>query len=283
MADGKGLEIKTRMHSIEGTRKITKAMGLVASSKIARAKERVERSRPYFQIMYDTLHAIADSNTDFGSPYVKENTAETVCLIVLGGDRGLAGGYNGNLFKKAEEISAKSDYMVLPIGKKCLDFFERKNAEIISREYAVAADLTVGRCFEISRTLCDLFLRNEFHKIVLVYTNFVSMLEQTPADIQVLPLMANSDVAKKETSHSILYEPSGEAVFDAIVPEYMAGLLYGALCESLAAEQAARHTAMDSASKNAEEMLDTLVLQYNRARQGSITQEITEIIAGSGE
>lgn len=280
MGSDQGLEIKTRMRSVEETRKITKAMGLVASAKIAKAKERIQHSRPYFQILNETLNAITYSEKEIKSPYLMQNESEYTCIVVLGGDRGLAGGYNHNLFRKAEEVSKNKKFKILPIGKKVLEYYERKNANIISRSYGVTENMTVGQCFEISWKLCDLYLKEKFKEVILVYTQFISMMEQSPVDMKVLPLSIQSDV--EPPAHLFLYEPNGEEVYNAIVPEYFAGVLYGALCEAQASEHGARHTAMDSASRNAEDMLDTLNLQFNRVRQGSITQEITEIISGLG-
>ncbi|MDD4688727.1 MAG: ATP synthase F1 subunit gamma [Eubacteriales bacterium] len=283
MASSAGKEIKERMNSIESTHKITKAMGLVASSKMAKVRSRVERSRPYFQIMYETLNEIASSDTEFQSPYLAVRDVNSTCVVVIGADRGLAGGYNSALLKKTHDSSNGKNAKIFPIGKKCVEYYERINADVLSTEYNIAADLTVGNCFEISKSLCDAFLEGEFDEIILVYTNFVSMLEQTASEIKVLPFMREHQNQNGNPKQVVVYEPSSEEVYNAIVPEYVAGLLYGALCESLASEQAARRTAMDSASKNAEDMLETLTLQYNRARQGAITQEITEIVAGSEE
>lgn len=281
MASSAGKEIKVRMNSIESTHKITRAMGLVASSKMAKVRSRVERSRPYFQIMYDTLNEIASSDIEFRSPYLTDREIKNTCVVVIGADRGLAGGYSSALFKKAQDIINDKNVKVLPIGKKCVEYYERVGTDIISSEYNIAAELTVGKCFEISKNLCDSFLKGEFDEIILVYTNLISVLEQSAAHIKVLPFMQERVDKHGKPKQVLVYEPSSEAVYDAIVPEYVAGLLYGALCESLASEQAARRTAMDSASKNAEDMLEVLTLQFNRARQGAITQEITEIVAGS--
>lgn len=283
MASSVGKEIKVRMNSIESTHKITKAMGLVASSKMAKVRSKVERSRPYFQIMYETLNEIASSDIEFQSPYLADRDIKSTCVVVIGADRGLAGGYSSSLFKKAQDSMNGKNAKIFPVGKKCVEYFDRINADVLSTEYNIAADLTVGNCFEISKSLCNAFLKGTFDEIILVYTNFVSMLEQSAAEIKVLPFLKHHQYQPNKSKQVVVYEPSNEAVYNAIVPEYVAGLLYGALCESMASEQAARRTAMDSASRNAEDMLETLTLQYNRARQGAITQEITEIVAGSEE
>lgn len=279
---GTGKVIKNRIKSIESTRQITKAMGLVASSKLGRAKERVEATRPYFNMLHETLTDIAYANTEFSSPYVRPREVKKACYVVIAGDRGLAGGYNSNLFKLAQREMAGQDAVVLPFGKKSVEYFERRQVPMLSKEWAEVARVDVAACYEASALLCEGFLSGDYDEIHLVYTNFNSMLDQSPANFKLLPLHYEKD-APKEPKMLILYEPSSEAVYDAIVPEYLAGLLYGAVCESACAELAARHTAMDAASKNADEMIDHLQLSYNRARQGAITQEITEIVAGSGE
>jgi len=274
--------VKLRIKSVQNTMQITKAMELVASSKLRRAKERSENCRPYFKELYHTLQTIAYGNTDFSSVYAKDAKSEKVCYVVIAGDRGLAGGYNSNLFKCMEADSKGSDYMVLPIGKKAVEYFKRRKVEILTEEFNEIAPIKVGDCFEMSNLLCKEFKAGNFGTLKLVYTEFVSMLSQQPHAVTVLPL---SEIKEKEPEEPIrdliIYEPESSEVFDAIVPEYVAGVLYGAVCDSLASEQAARRTAMESATSNAEEMIETLNLHYNRARQASITQEITEIVGGA--
>ncbi|MCQ2520465.1 MAG: ATP synthase F1 subunit gamma [Lachnospiraceae bacterium] len=275
--------VKLRIKSVQSTMQITKAMELVASSKLRRAKERSENCRPYFEELYNTLKTIASGNTDFSSVYAKEHASEKVCYVVIAGDRGLAGGYNGNLFKALERDAAGKEYSVLPIGKKSVEYFKRKDANLLSEEFAEIASVSVGDCFEIARILCREFKTGEYGTIRLVYTEFVSMLSQVPHAVPILPLteLTETDEEKASIRNLILYEPTSEEVFDAIVPEYLAGVVYGAVCDSVASEQAARRTAMESATNNAEEMIETLNLHYNRARQASITQEITEIVGGA--
>ena len=275
--------VKLRIKSVQNTMQITKAMELVASSKLRRAKERSENCRPYFKELYSTLEQIANGNTDFSSIYTKEAANEKICYVVIAGDRGLAGGYNSNLFKCMEADSKGKDYCVLPIGKKATEYFKRKGVESICENYGEIAPINVADCFEMAKLMCREMKNNSFGKVKIVYTEFVSMLSQQPHAVAVLPL---TDLVKEEDEKEvirdlILYEPNSTDVFDAIVPEYVAGVLYGAVCDSLASEQAARRTAMESATSNAEEMIDKLSLNYNRARQASITQEITEIVGGA--
>ena len=271
--------IKTRIKSMASTRQITKAMELVASSKLRSAQSRAVACRPYFTALYEAMNEIADSSRSFESPYLRQAGPGKTIYIVIAGDRGLAGGYNNNILKLVYS-QMEDGAAVLPIGKKAVEYFKRKNVTVITESYAEAASVSIGDCYTIARLLADGFLSGDYQNVALVYTNFVSLLAQTPAALPLLPLTIS---AEKQTNaqRAMIYEGGSEAVFNAIVPEYLGGVLYGALCESTASEQAARRMAMDAASKNADEIIENLNLQYNRARQGAITQEITEIVAGA--
>ena len=273
-------EIKNRIRSMESTKQITKAMEMVAASKLRRAQAQVANSRPYFEILRDTIDDIVDHNLELASPYLKERTGKKVAYVVIAGDRGLAGGYNSNILKLVMAEIKDKEATVLPIGKKAVDYFKSKNIPLLTDSYAEAASVSIGDCFSISKQLSKAFKKGEFDEIHVAYTNFVSVLSQTPNTMKLLPLVRAE--GKKPASRTVtMYEPGCEEVFEAIVPEYLGGIVYGALCESRAAEQAARRTAMDSATSNAEDMIADLSLKFNRARQAAITQEITEIVAGS--
>ena len=218
-------------------------------------------------------------NRDFSSPYLVTRPVKKALYLVIAGDRGLAGGYNSNILKLVESEMEGKDAVVLPIGKKAVDHFRARRTPMLSENYAEAADISIGDCFSISKQLSRAFLSGEFDEIHVAYTNFVSVLSQTPACMKLLPLTAEQP--HPTGASDILYEPDSTEVFEAIVPEYLGGIVYGALCESRAAEQAARRTAMDAATSNAEDMIADLSLKFNQARQAAITQEITEIVAGS--
>lgn len=272
--------IKNRIKSMESTRQITKAMEMVASSKLRRAQAQVQNSRPYFEILSNTITDIVNCTQDFDSSYLQERPVAKTLYIVIGGDRGLAGGYNSNVFKLVmDEIKGK-DATVLAIGKKALDYFKSHNVPSFTDDYAVAADISVGDCFSISKQLSKAFLNGDFDEINVVYTDFVSLLSQVPASRKLLPLTPQPRETSGLSTQTV-YEPSNEEVFAAIVPEYLGGVLYGALCESRASEQAARRTAMEAATSNADEMIADLSLKFNRARQAAITNEIIDIVAGS--
>lgn len=280
MAGVSSKEIKNRIRSMQSTRQITKAMEMVASSKLRRTQVQVLASRPYFETLYATINEIADAKRDFSSEYLTIRPVKKTAWIVIAGDRGLAGGYNSNVLKKAWRDMEGKDVTVVPIGKKAADFFRSRKCALLTEQYTEAEDISVGDCFTIAKLLCKSYLSGECDEVRIAYTNFISVLSQTPAILQMLPLPRQQN-KPNTVSSDILYEPDATTVFEAIIPEYVGGILYGALCESRAAEQAARRTAMNSATKNADEMIDDLSMKYNRARQTAITQEITEIVAGS--
>ena len=273
-------EIKTRIRSMESTKQITKAMEMVAASKLRRAQAQVMDSRPYFEILHQAITDISVSTQDFSSVYFQESPRGKVMDIVIAGDRGLAGGYNSNVLKLVEEEIQGKQAEVLPIGKKAVDFFRSRNVPAFTENYAEAASVSIGDCFSIAKQLCKAFRDGAYSEVHVAYTNFESMLSQSPAAMKLLPLEHPKPTEPRHNTE-ILYEPSSEGVFDAIIPEYLGGLMYGALCESRASEQAARRTAMDNATQNAEDMINDLSLKFNQARQAAITQEITEIVAGS--
>jgi F-type H+-transporting ATPase subunit gamma len=279
MAGVSSKEIKSRIRSMESTKQITKAMEMVAASKLRKAQAQVLNSRPYFEILYATITDIVNSGSDFSSPYLTKRPVKKSAYVVIAGDRGLAGGYNSNILKLVQSEMEGKEVVVLPIGKKSADFFKARGYQLMTENYTTAADITVGDCFTAAKQLCKAYLAGEIDEIFVGYTNFVSVLSQTPATLRMLPLLQTPD--SSTAGSDIVYEPDSTEVFERIVPEYLGGILYGALCESRAAEQAARRTAMDSATQNADEMIAQLSLKFNQARQAAITQEITEIVAGS--
>ena len=274
-------DIKLRIKSVESTMQITKAMELVASSKMRRAKERVEHSRPYFETLHKTLTEIAAADPRARNPYLRRAEIQKTLLIVIAGDRGLAGGYNSNVLRQAQQEAG--DVVVLPIGKRSAEYFVHHEVPLFTQEVLLAADITVGECFQLARRITEGYCKGEYDAVKICYTRFDSMMTQTASTMEVLPLSIEPTEEQKAQARrsQILSKPSSEEVFRAIIPEYVAGIVYGAVCESVASELAARRTAMDAATKNAGEMIDHLNLYYNRARQAAITQEITEIVAGA--
>ena len=265
---------------MESTRQITKAMEMVASAKLRKAQNQALVCKPYFETLYSTIWDIVESNRDMTSPYLVGRTVNKAAFVLISGDRGLAGGYNSNVLKLLLEKAEDKELAVLPMGKKGADYLAAHNIPSLTENYTHAESVSMGDCFSVAKQLCKGFLQGDYDAVYVVYTDFRSVLSQTPRCLQLLPLEKTGE-QKGGICQDIIYEPDGETVLNTIVPEYVGGVLYGALCESRASEQAARRNAMDAATQNAQEMIDGLSLQFNRARQAAITQEITEIVAGS--
>lgn len=283
MATANMKDVKRRIKSVESTMQITKAMQLVASSKLRRAKERALAAQPFFETLYDTMSDISNDPA-FKSVYTKKKLLRSTLIVVIAGDRGLAGGFNSNVLKlavqHAEELKAAGDKVsVIAIGKKAVEFFEKRGYDVISSYPQVAENMDIYDAEDISEEIIQKFRSAYFDQVDLVYTTFVSALSQTPVAVSVLPV---KDLGNGRTANPLTeYDPSPEEVFDSLVPQYLTGLIYAAVVDSFASEQAARRTAMESASDNAEEMINGLSLLYNRARQAMITQELTEISSAS--
>ncbi len=270
-------QIKTRIKSVESTRQITKAMELVATSKLRRAKERAEASRPYRQVMERAIAGLHSVATETPSVYVTEREVKKTCYIVIAGDRGLAGGYNANLFRMIRTMMAQED-CVLPVGKKALEYYQRSGCHILSDFFSVTATIGAGDCAQIADLLCEGYSTGDFDRVVVAFTYFRSMLSQEPMTQQLLPVAVGTE---REEYGDFLLDGDPIELIDGIIPQYLSGLLYTCVCEATASEHGSRRTAMNSANKNATEIIDTLVLKYNRARQAVITQEITEIVSGA--
>lgn len=278
MAGASMNDIKARMKSVTSTKQITKAMELVATSKLRKAKENAERSRPYYEVLRSAILGIGNSRESGNTVWTDgSRSSDKTLYIVIAGDRGLAGGYNANVFRLVSSISGESD-IYLPIGRKAVEYYKNRKSELLSQDFGAVADLGVGPSLNMARLICDEYKSGKFGKVILVYTKFVSMISQTPVYEELLPF---SPDAEDEVSDKLLLEEDAEEMLDLIMPQYVGGIIYSAVCEALASESGARRSAMNSANKNAEEIINTLVLKYNRARQAVITQEITEIVSGS--
>ena len=252
-------------------------MELVATSKLRRAKETVERTRPFYQTLGDAIDDILAASNDFESDWFLPREVKKTLFIVYAGDRGLAGGYNSNVFRVAEELSKNTEAVWLPIGKKSLEYTRHKNREIFTDGFEYAGEQGVGDMLSLGELVATGYKNGEFDKVIVIFTEFVSMMTQRVVYEELFPLSrcASSGCGNMET------DCDGPEMLDKIIPSYIGGILYSALCESLASESGARRAAMNSANKNAEEMIGTLMLKYNRARQSVITQEITEIVSGA--
>ncbi len=295
MAGANMKAIKSRIKSVDGTRQITRAMELVASSKLRRAKQQEEAVKPYYSMLLDTIRDIVRVGVERHPLINAQPDATSTCYIVIAGDRGLAGGYNNNLFRLVREQIKDGD-CVIPVGKKSVDYYTKQPYEILMRDFALAAEVGIPESHEIGTAVCSAFRSGKIGRVVVAYTEFASMLSQIPKTTELFPLerdvlradtvrrqpgMEADENEKPKLLPDTIYEPSPEAVLEKIIPQYVSGMIFGAVCEAAASEFAARRTAMNAANKNADEMIASLTLKYNRARQAMITQEITEIIAGS--
>ena len=282
-------DIKRRKTSIQGTQQITKAMKLVSTVKLQRARAGAERSQTYFDCMYDTVNNILSRVGHLEHKYLVPGASPKKAVIVITSNRGLAGGYNSNVAKliTGQEEWKAEDVVVYAIGNKGREILERKGYTVKESYPEVIEEPTYAEAMLLSDKLLTSFAAGEIGEIYLAYTAFKNTVSQIPTFLKLLPVdlaAAGPKGEVKEEKPDLLimnYEPDEDEVLDAIIPKYVSSLIYGAFLEAVASENGARMTAMDSATNNAEEMIGKLSLQYNRARQGSITQELTEIIAGA--
>lgn len=277
-------EIKRRKATIESTGQITQAMKLVSTAKLQRAKGKVEASKPYFSHMYDAVNSILAKSGNISHPYLQASEGGKKAFIVVTSNRGLAGGYNNNVVKLLTQGNIpKEDILVYAVGRKGRDTLRRYGYEIKEDYSEVMNGPMFSDAAQIGRAVLEAFTNKEVSEIYIAYTVFKNTITQIPTLMRLLPVEIKDDETEKsDTDLAIMnYEPEAEEALDMIIPKYINSLIYGALTEAVASENGARMQAMDSASNNAEEMISDLALKYNRARQASITQELTEIVAGT--
>ncbi len=277
-------DIKRRKSSIQGTQQITKAMKLVSTVKLQRARASAERSKGYFTCMYDTVNSILQRVGHIDHKYLASGASSKKAVIVIPANRGLAGGYNSNVIKLVTRHPEwrKEDLEIYCLGTKGRDAFVRGGYFVRECD----AEVVESPLYKDAAALCDRlltsFAEGEIGEIYLAYTNFKNTVSHIPTLLQLLPVETpEAEYTEKETSAIMNFEPEDSEALDMLIPKYMTSLIYGALRESVASENGARMQAMDNATSNAEEIISDLTLKYNRARQGSITQELTEIIAGA--
>ncbi|MCI8983292.1 MAG: ATP synthase F1 subunit gamma [Hungatella sp.] len=275
-------DIKRRRDSIQSTEQITKAMKLVSTVKLQKSKNRAESSKPYFNLMYDTISSILRKSGNLNHKYLKPGDSQKKAVIAITSNRGLAGGYNNNIVKLISAELPAGDTLVYAIGRKGRDGLLRKGFEVHADYSEVINEPLYRDAADITLELLDAFARGEIGEIYLAYTSFKNTVTHIPRLIKLLPVEMEVKAEDSGKAQALMtYEPEEEEVLDSIIPKYMSSLIYGALLEAVASENGARMTAMDNATSNAEEMIEALSLQYNRARQGAITQELTEIVAGA--
>ena len=276
-------DIQRRRNSIASTQQITKAMKLVSTVKLQRTREKAEECKPYFNHMYATVTSMLARTGIVEHPYLKSGKSEKKGVIVISSNRGLAGGYNSNIVKMLTqgELEGK-EILIYNIGRKGHEELERKGYEIAEDYSEVINAPLYSDAVEISQRVLKDFEEEKIGEIYLVYTSFKNTVVHEPKLFKLLPVeFSDKELSDAERNTPMNYKPGEEEALDMIIPKYIASLLYGALNEAAASENGARMQAMDAATSNAEDMMESLELQYNRARQGSITQELTEIIAGA--
>ncbi|MDK2800165.1 MAG: F-type H+-transporting ATPase subunit gamma [Clostridiales bacterium] len=282
-------DIRIRIKSIKDTMQITKAMNLIASSKLQKARRQLNHTLPYFEKIQSTLKDILAHSPDIEHVFFdkRENVhPKKVGYIVITADKGMCGAYNHNVIKLAEEhMKDKEDKFLFVIGHHGRDYFRKKGYNIDIEFLYTAQNPTTYRAREIGESLISMYRHNMLDEIYIVYTNMESGVKQEPRVMKLLPLEKShfnvvTDPGEQYKEY-VVYDPSPKAVLDSIVPNYIKGLIFGALVESFCSEQSARMAAMDAATKNAKEMIRELTLLYNRARQAAITQEIAEIAGGA--
>lgn len=278
-------DIKRRKGSIQSTQQITKAMKLVSTVKLQRAKQRAEQSKAYFNCMYETVTSMLARTGGLNHPYLRAGQSGKKAVIVITSNRGLAGGYNSNIIKLITKGEfRKEDLEIYAIGKKGKDALQRNGYHIVMNNPDIIEEPSYVDAMAITDQLLKSYADGEVGEIYLAYTGFKNTVVHVPTLLKLLPVEVpkEGEGAQSAGSRAMMnFEPEDEGALNMIIPKYVTSLIYGGLVEAAASENGARMQAMDSATSNAEEMIDQLSLMYNRARQGSITQELTEIIAGA--
>ena len=283
-------DIKRRKESVQSTEQITKAMKLASSVKLTKAKQNAEESKPYFDTMYETVAGMIAKSGQMSHPFLQKGTSDKKAVIVVSSNRGLAGGYNSNIVKmiSKDDRFTPDNTKIFSVGTKGRDALEHLGYEIVN-DYSEAMNGPMyDDAIAVGKDVLSQFTMGNIGEIYLVYTIFKNTVVQIPTMVKLLPIDADDITSESEEAADPLeritlmnYEPAAEEALDAIVPKYINSLIFGGLTEAYASENGARMQAMDSATSNAEDMISDLSLRYNRARQASITQELTEIIAGA--
>ena len=277
-------DIKRRKGSIQSTQQITKAMKLVSTVKLQKAKNRAEQTDPYFNYMYQTVSSMLAKSGNINHPYLKSGASSKKAVVMITSNRGLAGGYNSNIVKLITGSDLpKEDLEIYAIGSKGREALERRGYHIKLDDSEIIESPSYEDAAALCKQILASFTNGEIGEIYLAYTHFKNTVSHEPKLIKLLPVEIDPQAEVKDNGANVLmnYEPNEEEALDMIIPKYVTSLFYGALVEAVASENGARMQAMDSATSNAEEMISDLTLKYNRARQGAITQELTEIIAGA--
>jgi len=278
-------EVKRRIKSVKNTRQITKAMKMVSTAKLRRAQDQAQAARPYAQKVQDVVASIASGSTSFKHPMLQTRPVKKTGYIVITSDRGLAGGYNGNIIRKVlqaanEKHKSKDEYAIFAIGRKGRDFFVKRDYPVIEEVVGMPENPSFSDIKQIAYTAVKLYADEKIDELYLCYNEFESAISQIPQVKRLLPLQSiESDSQASTVNYD--YEPSAEEVLEVLLPKYAETLIYSAVLDAKASEHGARMTSMGNATDNASDIIDRLTLFYNRARQAAITQEISEIVAGA--
>ena len=295
MAGAGTRDIKRKIKSVSNTRQITKAMELVSTAKLRKAKSKLDITKPYFETVLKTIKKIIKNENNLKHKYLVAREKKNTLYIIVAADRGLCGGYNSNVLKKAVKIIESNDTnaKLVTIGKQGLKFFKNSPHEIIKSVTQISEKPSFSDAKAISNLALKMYDEERVDEIIFVYTRMITSLNLEPTELTLLPVSVDIEEEKetkknikenkkeREMRDLVTYEPSAEVVLDFIIPKYIESVIYGGLIESSASEQSARRIAMESATDNADEMIEELTLTYNQARQSAITQEITEIAGGA--
>jgi len=275
-------DIKRRIKSIQGTSQITKAMNLVSAAKLARAKNKLTGTRPFYEETQRIIARVINSSSEFNHPFIEKREGKNTVIIVISGDRGLCGGYNSNIIKESKKaVEGKDSVSYITIGKKCTDQFTALEKNIVKYYTGISESAEYTDAESVGRIVVDMYKKGEVDEVLLAYTVFESTISHVPKVERILPVDTEKFKGESTASDIMLYEPGEEALIDYLVPKYINTIIFGAMSESAACEQGARMTSMDAATKNAGDAIDRMSILYNRARQGAITQEISEIVGGA--
>ncbi|MEK6673626.1 MAG: ATP synthase F1 subunit gamma [Nitrospirota bacterium] len=278
-------DIKRRIKAVSNTRQITKAMKMVAAAKLRKSQSRMFELRPYAEKMEDVLSSLASGADSTLHPLLTARPRKTVEVLVITSDRGLCGAFNNNILKTAAGVISglKKDWFdvtITAIGKKAIDYFKRRNVPLRRTWAGLSGRVTYASAQEVTNDIIENYIGETFDEVLLIHNEFLSVMAQKVTKVKLLPLVGTGDDSAPQASVDFLYEPSQEDIYQVLLPKKVGIQIYRALLESQASEEGARMTAMGNATKNADEMIDRLTLQYNKARQATITRELMDIVGG---
>jgi len=274
-------DLRRRIKSIKSTQQITKAMKMVAAAKLRRAQEAVESARPFALKIKDVLSRVAAASGGASHPLLEVREVKRTAYVVITADRGLCGGFNANILRRAAgEVRDINNPAIVAVGRKSRDYFTRRGFDVAASYVRLGETIQFSQAKEIAKFVMDKYMAGEFDEVYLVFSEFINVLTQRPTKVKLLPVETPAE-EKKGPGVEYIFEPSAESVLASLLPTYVETTVFRAMLEAKAGEQGARMTAMDSATKNAKELIHKLTLSLNRARQAAITKEISEIVGGA--